>query len=153
MSYTPTTWTTGDTITATAMNKIEQGIANAGGVLICNSSVVNSVYTLDKTVQEIYNAMLAGTPVYIKFQYGDFETYSGSMYLAPIIAIANYNYTEVIRIIASKPYRQQFDSENYNYSAGALVYQATSLNAYPTFLKATGVSSSALVVSGVGGLT
>jgi len=30
MSYTPTTWTTGDTITASAMNKIEQGIANAG---------------------------------------------------------------------------------------------------------------------------
>ena len=32
MSYTPTTWTTGDTITATAMNKIENGIANAGNV-------------------------------------------------------------------------------------------------------------------------
>lgn len=31
MSYTPTTWTTGDTITATAMNKIENGIADAGG--------------------------------------------------------------------------------------------------------------------------
>lgn len=31
MAYTPTTWTTGDTITATAMNKIENGIANAGG--------------------------------------------------------------------------------------------------------------------------
>ena len=31
MSYTPTTWQTGDTITATAMNKIENGIANAGG--------------------------------------------------------------------------------------------------------------------------
>lgn len=31
MSYTPTTWTTGDTITASAMNKIENGIANAGG--------------------------------------------------------------------------------------------------------------------------
>ena len=31
MSYTPTTWTTGDTITATARNKIEQGIAGAGG--------------------------------------------------------------------------------------------------------------------------
>ena len=38
MSYTPTTWTTGDTITATKLNKIEQGIANAGGALICNSS-------------------------------------------------------------------------------------------------------------------
>lgn len=30
MSYTPTSWTTGDTITASALNKIEQGIANAG---------------------------------------------------------------------------------------------------------------------------
>lgn len=31
MSYTPTTWTTGDTITASALNKIESGIADAGG--------------------------------------------------------------------------------------------------------------------------
>lgn len=31
MAYTPTTWTTGDTVTATKMNKIENGIANAGG--------------------------------------------------------------------------------------------------------------------------
>ena len=31
MAYTPTNWNTGDTITATAMNKIENGIANAGG--------------------------------------------------------------------------------------------------------------------------
>ena len=31
MSYTPTSWSTGDTITAAAMNKIENGIANAGG--------------------------------------------------------------------------------------------------------------------------
>ena len=32
MSYSPTTWSTGDTITASAMNKIENGIANAGSV-------------------------------------------------------------------------------------------------------------------------
>ena len=31
MSYTPTTWATGDTITATKLNKIENGIASAGG--------------------------------------------------------------------------------------------------------------------------
>lgn len=31
MSYTPTTWTTGDTISASALNKIENGIADAGG--------------------------------------------------------------------------------------------------------------------------
>ena len=29
MSYTPTSWNTGDTITAAAMNKIENGIASA----------------------------------------------------------------------------------------------------------------------------
>lgn len=31
MAYTPTTWTTGDTITATKLNKLENGVANAGG--------------------------------------------------------------------------------------------------------------------------
>ena len=31
MSYTPTTWTNGDTITAAKLNKMEQGIADAGG--------------------------------------------------------------------------------------------------------------------------
>ncbi len=31
MSYTPTTWATGDTITAAKLNNIEDGIANAGG--------------------------------------------------------------------------------------------------------------------------
>lgn len=30
-SYTPTTWVTGDIITAVKLNNIEQGIANAGG--------------------------------------------------------------------------------------------------------------------------
>ena len=32
MSYTPTSWTTGDTITATKLNKLENGVANAGSV-------------------------------------------------------------------------------------------------------------------------
>lgn len=31
MAYTPTTWNTGDTITASALNKMEQGIAEGGG--------------------------------------------------------------------------------------------------------------------------
>lgn len=31
MAYTPTTWVTGDTVTATKMNKLENGVANAGG--------------------------------------------------------------------------------------------------------------------------
>ena len=155
MSYTPTTWTTGDTITATKLNKIENGVANAGSVLICNSSYSSEVsaFVLDKTVQEIHNALLAGTPAYIKYQYGDFATYTGTLYLAPIVAIANYAYTETIRIIASKPKRQNFDGDYYNYSAGALVYQATALDAYPTFYKATSVNTSAMVTSAIDDLT
>ena len=31
MSYEPTTWKSGDVVTSTKLNKMEQGIANAGG--------------------------------------------------------------------------------------------------------------------------
>ena len=58
MSYEKNEWQTGDTITATKLNHMEDGIAGGGGVL-----VVNSVYdeqadttTLDKTWQQIHDA-------------------------------------------------------------------------------------------------
>ena len=42
MAYTPTTWNTGDTITASALNKMEQGIVEGGGgydlVITCGMS-------------------------------------------------------------------------------------------------------------------
>ena len=41
MSYTPTTWTTGDTITATKLNKMEQGIASGGYDLVLSIPFVN----------------------------------------------------------------------------------------------------------------
>lgn len=56
MSYTPTVWANGDTITATKLNKIENGIADAGGggggVLV----VTDTNGTLDATWQEIHDA-------------------------------------------------------------------------------------------------
>ena len=57
MSYEPTTWKSGDTVTSAKLNKMEQGIANAGGggVLIVHD--VDS--TLDKTWQEIHDAILS----------------------------------------------------------------------------------------------
>lgn len=74
MSYTPTTWTTGDTITATALNKIENGIANAGGVAVVHvdyrgGGIVGSVqvsfgyakydgalgsYSIESTISDFY---------------------------------------------------------------------------------------------------
>ena len=59
MSYTPTTWTTGDTITATKLNKMEQGIASAGsGDILFDIGVEDNV--LDKTWTEISTALSSG---------------------------------------------------------------------------------------------
>jgi len=55
MSYEPTTWKSGDTVTSAKLNKMEQGIANAGGG--GGALVVHVVdETLDKTWQEIHDA-------------------------------------------------------------------------------------------------
>jgi len=68
MSYTPTTWTTGDTITATALNKIENGIASAGGGV--NGLVTDTSDTLDKTYNEIMAMVSAGAIPFIIFSDG-----------------------------------------------------------------------------------
>lgn len=52
MSYTPTNWQSGDTITSAKLNKIENGIA--GSVLF--ATVDMSTQSLDKTWQEIADA-------------------------------------------------------------------------------------------------
>lgn len=57
MSYEPTQWKAGDTVTSAKLNKIEQGIAN-NEVLEINIVIDEDteVTRLDKTWQEIYNA-------------------------------------------------------------------------------------------------
>lgn len=56
MSYEPTNWKAGDTVTSAKLNKIEQGIAKSG-VLVVNA--IGETGTLDKTWQEIHDAGLA----------------------------------------------------------------------------------------------
>lgn len=57
MSYTPTTWAAGDTVTAAKLNKLEQGVAAGGGVLVVNVIPEGEESaTMDKTWQEIYDA-------------------------------------------------------------------------------------------------
>ncbi len=51
MSYTPTNWKAGDTVTSAKLNKMEQGIANGGEIQV----VHYNHGTLDKTWQEIYD--------------------------------------------------------------------------------------------------
>ena len=140
MSYEKTTWINGDIITADKMNNIENGIASAGKVMICNASFSSSAqnYVLDKTVQEIYDAMLAGTPVYIKCQYGVLGPsgsgdYISNLFLAPVIKIYAYSYVDNIRIIASRPMGVSDKSGKYYLSSPAtLIFSATGLDEYPS---------------------
>ena len=73
MAYTPTTWATGDTITATKLNNMEQGIANAGGAVIVGYTFSSGTITLDKTWQEINDGMAAGNTYVITFDPEDFD--------------------------------------------------------------------------------
>lgn len=43
MSYTPTTWQTGDTITANNLNKIEQGIKNNADAIPSSAADVGAI--------------------------------------------------------------------------------------------------------------
>ena len=145
MSYTPTTWTTGDTITASAMNKIENGIASAGGALICNIDAYN---TLDKTVQEIYDALESGTPAYITYKYGVLPTdYASHKHFAPIIKVYGYAYSDAIRIVASwAVYNAPTtgDGGDLLYGPATVIFEADDMNAYPVFYRTVKINNSAL---------
>lgn len=156
MAYVEHEWVNGETITAAKLNNIEEGIAEAaqsggGGALICNSSYDNDEdnYILDKTAQEIYDALLAGTPAYIKYQYGSLESYQGTLYLAPIIKFSNYDYTEDIKIYASKT-RYSLSQIDGKFGLGIpsiITYRTNSLDGYPIFFG--GANSSSNVYDGI----
>lgn len=63
MAYSKTTWANGDVITAAKLNNMENGIDGATS-LIAAITIDGDDKTLDKTWQEIYDALAAGIPVY-----------------------------------------------------------------------------------------
>lgn len=72
MPYTPTEWSRGDVVTSEKLNKLEQGVAEAGGGS-GGGLVVNAVdheesakEILDQTYNTIHNAMLDGKAVSIR---------------------------------------------------------------------------------------
>lgn len=144
MSYTPTTWTTGDTITASAMNKIENGIAGAGSALIVNVNAnnQNSVGTageysyndtLDTTFADIYDALANGVPVYIRrnIDVGGYSTdYACCASLFSVLGA--YKYANDYRVYALSNSGWTY-SDKYNIGQPCVVtFSASSPSSYPT---------------------
>lgn len=69
MSYEPTVWAAGDVVTATKMNKIEQGISeNSGGGsngLVVEMEEEDGAYILSERFNTIANCIESGGTVYI----------------------------------------------------------------------------------------
>ena len=131
---------------------MQEAAQSGGGALIVNSTFSGdlSKYVLDKTAREIYDALLSGTPAYIKYQYGVLdEAYTGTLYLAPVVKIYNYDYTNVIRIVAAKPVISDVQS-NINLAVpGCLIYGADGLNDYPVFVNSTTVNTASCITTSV----
>lgn len=63
MAYTKNTWVTGDIVTSAKLNHMEDGIASSAVMVVrinFTTDGSHNVYTLDKTWQEIYDAIDSG---------------------------------------------------------------------------------------------
>ena len=110
MSYTPTEWKAGDTVTSEKLNKLEQGVAS-NGALILQANREGFVETLDYTWKEIYDAALAGRSIFLKHYNDGDEIYSA---LSDFYSRAN-SQSRVVRF--------------YDYG----MFEAASENEYPSY--------------------
>ena len=85
MSYTPHTWTSGEVVTASKMNALEQGVGNAGGsgLLIDLSEMTDRPYTTNVTGAQVIEAAERGLiPVVKSVDEFDGTTYTfGPLYV------------------------------------------------------------------------
>ena len=74
MSYTKQNWQSGDTITATKLNHMEDGIADGGGVVVVHVTDEDDVLTLDKTWNELQELLSSGALVATLWETDGFTT-------------------------------------------------------------------------------
>lgn len=147
MAYTPTTWSTGDTITASALNKMEQGIADGGGGAVI---ITDNGSALDKTFAEIYDLVKSGTPCYIKHNVnaaisGLDSEYAYTVRLFPVTLV--YKYDDAYRVMASSVDPVVVSNTSALGMAGAWIYQVSTSSGYPTFHYRVYVNNSYLTKS------
>lgn len=143
MAYTPTTWNRGDTVTSTKLNKLEQGVANAGSAVI----ITDNGTSLDKTFAEIYDLILNGIPCYIKYSAGASSTnldteYSYATMLLSVVKVQKYN--NDYRIYAVCAMASSPSGSVMLGTSEVWAYQASSSSGYPTFYRTTHTLSTSI---------
>lgn len=122
MSYTPTEWETGQTITAEKLNKLEQGVANAGGgSFAVHASQDGNAIIMDKTYSEIATAFqeYVCIPVMTEAETFKLVGFVAKMYEdgeAKTVVVANIEY----------------DTEVYRTEWSSIAFTANSETDYPT---------------------
>lgn len=137
MAYSPTTWTTGDTISASALNKIEQGIAGAGASLIVNVTDTGDGIVMDKTYVEIYEAMKDGRQCLVRNNLSAYysnidDDYHHEVALGEITLC--YKYDTVYRVIATCPRIAMVSNQSNQAVPGVYVFAAETSTDYPWFV-------------------
>ena len=138
MGYTPTTWATGDTITSTKLNKMEQGIANSVMIVNTNGHNTNGAggfdigETLDATFAQIYEALAAGIPVYIRRKIetnGPATDYDCCASLFSVLSA--HKYSDLYRVCATGVCFWSDSSRSYLGQSAIATFVASSPSAYP----------------------
>lgn len=143
MSYTPTTWQSGDVITSTKLNKLEQGVADSATVLITTMSQSGSTYVLDKTFEEIYTALRNSIPVFVKWHRNNGDDI-GEDYYFPVIN--TYSYFNMKRVVVQ--WLSTLINNGTMYVSPAISqFSASTVSSYPEFTKRDIVPPSVMIYS------
>ena len=139
MSYTPTEWKAGDTVTSAKLNKIEQGIASGVNFEVINMEMVlnqenySLSLSLDKTAGEIIDILKLGkhilvtsTPDMSEMLYGIPASDDMYDYINAIPVHVHYAPTDNFQISLYLP---GYSSNNN----GIATFQASSLDQYPSY--------------------
>ena len=109
MSYTKQNWQSGDTITATKLNHMEDGIADGGGVLFINIAEEGDSLVMDKTWQQIHDAPFAVVPY----------EYEGTLVMSAIVSVSDNPYSVTMQALltgdgGTLPPKETFSANSAN---------------------------------------
>lgn len=122
MSYEPTNWKAGDVVTSAKLNKLEQGVADAGGggcVVVATASYDSQTQsvTLDKTYNDIKTAVVQGKVVMV---YSNMSTEEADFITCPnvdkvFVENGSYNVTDT----SGQQYSSSDPDDYVNYTVTA----------------------------------